>query len=77
MSSIWSFVGSVAFWLLEKWVNRQAKKKQFQESYYAFLKAVDQSGAKKVANHLAAQNALKAEQEKLLEELKSESENTE
>lgn len=69
MGTIMQFLGPVIFWFLERWIQSAAKKKEFQESYYAFLNAVDKSGAVKVANHLAAHQALEDEQKRLEEEL--------
>lgn len=69
MQTILNLLGPFIFWLLERWVQSAGKKKELQESYYAFLNAVDKSGAVKVANHLAAENALKEEQQRLLKEI--------
>jgi len=69
MQTILKMAGPILFWLLERWVQSNKKKTEFHESYYAFLDAVDKSGATKTANHLAAQNALKAEQDRLVDEL--------
>lgn len=70
-SFFFELIGPVIFWFLKQWVSNQEKKKEFHESYFAFLAAVDKSGAIKAANHLAAQDALAAEQKKLLEEIEN------
>jgi len=68
MSMIINMLGPLVFWLLEKWMTNQEKKKEFQESYFAFLDAVEKSGSTKVANHIAAKKSLKAEQLRILKE---------
>jgi len=62
----------VAFWVLQKWVMSQKRDEMFLKDYHRFLDNVDKSGQIKVANHIAATNALREEQQRLLEELKNE-----
>lgn len=64
-----NFVAQLALSVLDLWLKKNAKNKDMVESYYNFLKQVDKAGALKVANYLASEDALKAKQEQLKNEL--------
>lgn len=68
LSSVFSLLGPVIFWGLKQWMRTREKNEQMEKSYYAFLTAVDMSGQVKVANHISAVQALKAEQDRLIAE---------
>lgn len=69
IESIFSVLAKSGLWFLDMWIKRNTKNKDMVDSYYNFLKQVDQAGALKVANYLLAEDALKAKQEELKKEL--------
>lgn len=69
MTFIINTLAPIAFKLLDIWLQKNAKDKEMINSYYEFLRQVDKSGAAKVANYLAAEDALKKKQDELKKEL--------
>ena len=58
--------------MIDIWVRNSQKQEDIKKSYYAFLDAVDKSGAAKVANHISAVRAKDAEVDRLLKEIEME-----
>lgn len=55
----------LAIALLDAWLKRKDKENKMTQSFYDFLKQVDNSGALKVSNYLASEELLKQTQEQL------------
>lgn len=72
MNWILNLIAPLLFNLLDQWFKAQKNKEEIQEGYYRFLELVDKSGHVKVSGHLRAEDALKAKQKELLEELERE-----
>lgn len=73
MSSFIGFILEMLFPLILKaldvWIKTKDKEKAMVDSYYNFLQQIDQAGAAKVSQYLAAEDALKAKQNELRKEL--------
>ena len=69
IAGILQMLGPIILWFLQKWVENQKAEESMLKSYYNFLDHVDKAGQVKVANHLSATKALRAEQERLRKEL--------
>lgn len=54
---------------LDLWIQKSAKNKEMIDSYYNFLKQIDQSGALNVKQYLSSEEALKQKQEELRKEI--------
>lgn len=72
IGSVFSFFAPLLLRMVDIWVRNSQKQEDIKKSYYAFLDAVDKSGAAKVANHISAVRAKDAEVDRLLKEIEME-----
>lgn len=72
LSLISSGLGKFIFGLLDMYMRKLAKDEEMTKSYHEFLAQIDKSGAVKVTQYLAAEDALKAKQDELRKQLEAE-----